>query len=150
MATMGLTRSASAVPVARHRARAAIWVRPWVVRCERYGGISAPPSQASGVVGAPRDSKIPCVTVQTSSPRAGLTDAGRSGAGAVGQRRKEGADPSGIGAQIASSDTRDGSHIDPAPVGGGAYPHHDVILEVEPPRDIRRLQPSFRGYGGSN
>ncbi len=35
MATMGLARSASAVPVARQRARAAACVRPSVVRCER-------------------------------------------------------------------------------------------------------------------
>src|SRR5262249_14945296 len=47
MATMGLARSASAVPVARHRARAAIWVRPWVVPWERERRIARAPGRSS-------------------------------------------------------------------------------------------------------
>ena len=39
MATMGLPKSSSPMPVARHRARAPAALRPWVVTRERRAGI---------------------------------------------------------------------------------------------------------------
>jgi hypothetical protein len=39
MAIIGLLKSSSFMPVARHSARAPAMFRPWVVVCERYLGI---------------------------------------------------------------------------------------------------------------
>jgi hypothetical protein len=37
---MGLVKSSSFIPVARHKARAPAMLRPWVVVRERYSGIA--------------------------------------------------------------------------------------------------------------
>src|SRR5688572_1279494 len=41
-AMMGLPKSESFMPVARHNPRAPAWLRPWVVVLERYAGILFP------------------------------------------------------------------------------------------------------------
>jgi hypothetical protein len=43
MAMIGLSKSPSFMPVARHRARAPAMLRPWVVVRERYSGMDAYP-----------------------------------------------------------------------------------------------------------
>src|SRR5690349_1373303 len=47
IAMMGLPKSPSFMPVARHRPRAPAMLRPWVVVRERYAGMSAGPSVAA-------------------------------------------------------------------------------------------------------
>ncbi len=47
MAMIGLPKSSSVMPVARHRARAPAMLRPWVVRRLRYPG----PGMAASVAG---------------------------------------------------------------------------------------------------
>ena len=42
MAMIGLPKSPSVIPVARHRLRAPAMLRPWVVVRERYGGMDDP------------------------------------------------------------------------------------------------------------
>src|SRR6478752_4390790 len=39
MAMIGFSKSSSVMPVARHRARAPAWLRPWVVVRDRYAGM---------------------------------------------------------------------------------------------------------------
>jgi hypothetical protein len=41
MAMIGLSKSPSVIPVARHKARAPAMLRPWVVVRERYCGMNA-------------------------------------------------------------------------------------------------------------
>ncbi len=41
MAIIGLPKSPSCMPVARHRARAPAMLRPWVVVLERYTGMTS-------------------------------------------------------------------------------------------------------------
>src|SRR5271163_2502696 len=60
-ATIGLPKSPSFMPVARHRPRAPAMLRPWVVVRERYGGMafshSPPPRGAPECGGVDRDGR---------------------------------------------------------------------------------------------
>ena len=52
-----------------------------------------------------------------------------------------GFDSASVGAEITLSDSRDRPHIDPTSCGNWGDSYHNVILEPEPARRIRRLDP---------
>src|SRR5262249_57017394 len=61
---------------------------------------------------------------------------------------QEGADATGVHAEIAPAQARGRSHVDPAALRRGAHTHHDVVGEAEPLRAGAGLEPALRGRRG--